>query len=274
MNAPVLEVEGLGRRFGDVVALDDVSLTLGASGSLGVVGESGSGKSTLVRIVVGLDRQDAGQVRFAGAALPGGSGRAARLARARQVQMVFQDPYLSLDPRIVAGDAVAEVVDLHARGDGAARRRRVAELLDQVGLGAREAAALPRRLSGGQRQRVAIARALAAEPEVLVLDEAVSALDVSIQAQILALLAQIRRDRGVAYLFVSHDLAVVRSVTEDVVVLRRGRVVERGRTERVLARPDDPYTRLLLASVPRPGWDLGAIGRARRELETATAGDR
>ena len=262
----LLEVAGLTKTYGEVTALDDVSLRLPAGGSLGVVGESGSGKTTLARILVGLERQDAGRVVVAGQERQRrASGRKDRLARARQVQMVFQDPYLSLDPRIRVGDSLTEVLALHAGRKSPAMDRRVGELLEQVGLGDRERRALPRQLSGGQRQRVAIARALAAEPELLVLDEAVSALDVSIQAQILALLADIRRERGVAYVFVSHDLAVVRSVADRVVVLHRGRIVEDGATERVLAEPEQPYTRLLLASVPRRGWDLAEISRARRE---------
>lgn len=262
----LLEVAGLTKTYGEVTALDDVSLNLPAGGSLGVVGESGSGKTTLARILVGLERQDAGRVVVAGhERRRRASGRKGRLARARQVQMVFQDPYLSLDPRIRVGDSLTEVLALHAGRRSPAMDRRVGELLEQVGLGDRERRALPRQLSGGQRQRVAIARALAAEPELLVLDEAVSALDVSIQAQILALLADIRRERGVAYVFVSHDLAVVRSVADRVVVLHRGRIVEDGATERVLAEPEQPYTRLLLASVPRRGWDLAEISRARRQ---------
>ena len=267
-GAHLLEVSGLRKAYTDVVALDDVSLQLGAGESLGVVGESGSGKTTLARILVGLERADAGHVLFSGQEQPlKVRRRAERLARARQVQMVFQDPYLSLDPRIRVDDCIVEVLALHFRLSAVERDARVRELLDQVGLGEREARALPRQLSGGQRQRVAIARALAAEPRLLVLDEAVSALDVSIQAQILALLADIRHQRGVAYLFVSHDLAVVRSVTERVVVLHRGRVVEEGPTERVLAAPREAYTQLLLASVPRRGWDPMAIAHSRRELQ-------
>ena len=267
-EAPLLEVSGLRKCYGDVVALDDVSLQLPRRGSLGVVGESGSGKTTLARILVGLERADAGRVLFSGREQPlRVRGRTERLARARQVQMVFQDPYSSLDPRIRVEDSIIEVLGLHFRLSAAQRRERVGELLDQVGLGEREARSLPRQLSGGQRQRVAIARALAAEPRLLVLDEAVSALDVSIQAQILALLADIRRQREVGYLFVSHDLAVVRSITEHVLVLHRGRVVEDGATERVLAAPREAYTRLLLASVPRRGWDAAAISESRRQLQ-------
>lgn len=191
-------------------------------------------------------------------------GRAQRLARARQIQMVFQDPCLSLDPRTSVGAALRETLRLHFPGTD--HTRRVAELLDQVGLGTRAAGALPRQLSGGQRQRVAIARALAVEPAVMVLDEAVAALDVSVQAQVLNLLADIREQTGIGYLFITHDLGVVRCVTDDVIVMRHGRIVESGPTAEVLARPRHPYTRLLLDSVPRPGWDPRQIAAARRAL--------
>lgn len=260
-----LEVRGLHKRFGPVVAVDDVSLTVPDGGALGLVGESGSGKTTTARIIAGLERADIGTIHVDGADRSHrGQGRLDRLARARQVQMVFQDPYLSLDPRLTAVETLSEVVALHERNAGPSRRARVAELLDQVGLGEREANALPRRLSGGQRQRVAIARALAARPRVLILDEAVAALDVSIQAQILNLLADIRRQTSIAYLFVSHDLAVVRYVCDEVAVMFGGRIVERGPTRTVLTTPSNAYTRLLLASVPRPGWNPAAVVGARR----------
>ena len=269
VDAHLLEVVDVRKTYGDVVALEGLSVHVAAGESVGIVGESGSGKSTLARIVAGLETADAGIVRVEGRERRGRPRkREDRLARARQVQMVFQDPYLSLDPRIHVGRALQEVLHLHGT-DGGGVDDRVRELLEQVGLGQREQDALPRQLSGGQRQRVAIARALAANPQLLVLDEAVSALDVSIQAQILGLLDQIRSDRDVAYLFVSHDLAVVRSVTDRVVVLRRGVVVEEGTTEQVLADPAQPYTRLLLASVPRRDWDLAAISSARQELNDA-----
>ncbi|MFF0628148.1 ABC transporter ATP-binding protein [Streptomyces sp. NPDC004296] len=263
MAEPVLEVTGLCRSYGTVHAVDDVSFTLPTGGSLGIVGASGSGKTTTARIVVGLEHADAGRVVVRGRERGGRArGRAARLARAREVQMVFQDPYVSLDPRVSVDAALRETLRLHfPRADPS---RRLAELLDQVGLGTRAAGALPRQLSGGQRQRVAIARALAVEPAVLVLDEAVAALDVSVQAQILNLLADIRAQTGIGYLFITHDLGVVRCVTDDVVVMRQGRIVESGGTADVLTAPRHPYTRLLLDSVPRPGWDPQAIATARR----------
>ncbi|MCF2528900.1 ATP-binding cassette domain-containing protein [Yinghuangia sp. KLBMP8922] len=269
----MLEVAGLCRTFGDHKAVDDVAFTLAAGGSLGIVGESGSGKTTTARMLVGLETPDAGSIRVAGherARQP--RNRAERLRRAREIQMVFQDPYLSLDPRITVRDSIGEVLRLHAPELGkTGRAERLAELLDQVGLGAREAGAVPRRLSGGQRQRVAIARALAASPKVLILDEAVAALDVSIQAQILDLLVRIRREEGIAYLFVSHDLAVVKHITDDVVVLRNGRIVEAGRTAEVLANPQHPYTRLLIDSVPSEDWDPDRIAESRRALAALEA---
>ncbi|MFI9600073.1 ABC transporter ATP-binding protein [Streptomyces sp. NPDC052043] len=267
-GASGLVVDGLRKEFGGHTAVDCVSFTLRPGGSLGIVGESGCGKTTTARMLVGLETPDAGTVHLGGRDRSARArSRAERLARAREIQMVFQDPYLSLDPRISVSACIEEVLRLHFPLDAApARRRRVAELLDQVGLGEREAAALPRRLSGGQRQRVAIARALAARPQVLILDEAVAALDVSIQAQILDLLAGIRRDEGIGFLFVSHDLAVVRHITDEVVVLRAGRIVESGPTASVLTGPGHPYTRLLLDSVPRPGWDPARISAGRRAL--------
>ncbi|MCX4751125.1 ABC transporter ATP-binding protein [Kitasatospora sp. NBC_01287] len=264
-----------------VVAVDGLSFALRPGGALGIVGESGSGKTTTARMLVGLEHPDQGQILVQGTPLAARTrGRAARLARAKAVQIVFQDPYLSLDARLSIGATLDGVLRLHAApsgGDRAAaaaqRAARVRELLAQVGLGDREAAALPRQLSGGQRQRAAIARALAVEPAVLVLDEAVSALDVSVQAQVLNLLRDIRRDTGIGLVFVSHDLAVIRYVCDEALVMYRGRTVEQRGVAELLTAPRHPYTRLLLASVPHPGWDPAAIGARRRELaESEPAG--
>jgi ABC-type glutathione transport system ATPase component len=267
MTVPVLEVVGLRKTFGEHVAVHDASFALRPSASLGLVGESGSGKTTIARMLVGLERPDAGSIVVAGSTRSTRPrGKRERIARARQIQMVFQDPYLSLDRRITVRACLDEALRLHFSLTRLERRRRVDELLEQVGLGAREAAAFPPQLSGGQRQRVAIARALAVKPTVLILDEATSALDVSIQAQILGLLADIRRETGIAFLFVSHDLAVVQQVTEQLLVLYRGTIVERGESADVLATPQHPYTRLLLDSVPHPGWDPNRIAEDRRAL--------
>jgi peptide/nickel transport system ATP-binding protein len=268
MTTPLLDAEHLRKTFvlpdrTRKVAVADASLSVEAGGSFGIVGESGSGKTTLARILVGLTRPDAGSLRIDGHdRLRRESGREARLRRAREIQMVYQDPALSLDPRLTPRQVLEAVLRLHGTGGEAG----VDELLDRVGIGRREADVRPRQLSGGQRQRVAIARALAVRPSILVLDEAVSALDVSVQAQILELLGRIRQETGVALVLVSHDLAVVREVTDDVVVMWRGEIVERGSTSAVLDHPEHPYTQLLVSSVPRPGWDPTTVAQARRGL--------
>lgn len=271
-GAPMLEAIGIAKTYHrrgkePVRAVIDATITVPRGGALGVVGESGSGKSTLARMIVGLESAEAGEIRIDGharTAVP--RARRDRLAHARSVQMVFQDPYLSLDPRMTAGRAIEDALRLHG-GRGSERRlsasesgRRVRDLLAQVGLGEKHAEARPRTLSGGQRQRVAIARALAIEPDVLVMDEATSALDVSVQAQVLDLVDRIRRERGLTVLFISHDLAVVRRVCDETVVMRRGQIVERGRTAELLAAPQHEYTRLLIDSVPKPGWDAESAG--------------
>lgn len=264
MKAPILDVKNLSKSFGNgrntALAVADVSFTLDAGGSLGIVGESGSGKTTTARMVMGLERPTSGTIQYRGVdrTIPPRSAAGWR-QRGRECQIVFQDPYTTLDRRQTVGDCLAEVVRLHFRSNPRQVTARVSELADLVGLDHRQLRALPRNLSGGQRQRVAIARALAADPDVLILDEAVSALDVSIQAQILNLLADIRAEKGVSYLFISHDLAVIRQITEDVIVMRRGEVVEQGKTARVLDEPAHPYTQLLRDSVPTEGWDPFAI---------------
>ena len=254
-QAPVLEVTGLRKEFGELVAVDDVSFSLPAARSLAIVGESGSGKTTVARMIVGLERPTRGTISACGQdrSRPARSARDRR-RRGREVQIVFQDPYTSLDPRQSAEASIDEVLRKHHSWPAGRRRARVAELIGLVGLDSRQARALPRALSGGQRQRVAIARSLAAEPRVLILDESVAALDVSIQAQVLNLLADIRDETGVSYILISHDLAVVRQLTDETIVMHRGRVVERGSTTRVLDDPQDSYTKRLRASVPRPGW--------------------
>jgi len=260
---PVLEVRALRKEYGDLVAVDDVSFTLPTGRSLAIVGESGSGKTTIARMIVGLETPTRGTITACGndRSRPARPARLRR-RRGREVQIVFQDPYTSLDPRQSAEAAVDEVLRLHHSWPADRRMARVAELTELVGLDARQARAVPRALSGGQRQRVAIARALAAEPQILILDESVSALDVSIQAQVLNLLADIRDETGISYILISHDLAVVRQLTDQAIVLRRGRVVERGPTPRVLDDPQHDYTRLLRACVPRPGWKPRRRGAA------------
>ncbi|MFL1378938.1 MULTISPECIES: ABC transporter ATP-binding protein [unclassified Nocardiopsis] len=259
---PVVRVEGLAKEYPGrggrrVTAVHGVDFTLPAGGSLGIVGESGSGKTTIARMLIGLERPTAGTITVQGVDHSRPPRRTLHWReRGRRIQIVFQDPFTSLDPRQRVGDCLTEALRVHFRTDRDREAARVAELASLVGLDERQLRALPRALSGGQRQRVAIARALAAEPRVLILDEAVSALDVSIQAQILNLLADIRARTGVGYLFISHDLAVIRQITDETLVLRHGRVVEHGPTDAVLDRPADPYTRLLRDSVPRRGWSL------------------
>jgi ABC-type glutathione transport system ATPase component len=255
MAEAVLQAAGLRKEFGDLVAVDDVSFGLAPGRSLAIVGESGSGKTTIARMIVGLERPTHGTITACGhdRSRPARSTRDRR-RRGREVQIVFQDPYTSLDPRQTAEATIDEVLRLHHGWPAGRRRARIAELTDLVGLDARQSRALPRSLSGGQRQRVAIARALAAEPAILILDESVAALDVSIQAQVLNLLADIRDRTGVSFILISHDLAVVRQLTDEAIVLHRGKVVERGATAEVLDNPRHPYTQRLRASVPGPGW--------------------
>jgi oligopeptide transport system ATP-binding protein len=252
---PVLAVDGLRKEFRSLVAVDDVSFAIPAGRSLAIVGESGSGKTTIARMIVGLERPTKGSITACGRdrSRPARSTRDRR-RRGSEVQIVFQDPYTSLDPRQTAEHAIDEILRLHHGYEAEHRRARIAELTELVGLDSRQARALPRALSGGQRQRVAIARALAAEPRVLILDESVAALDVSIQAQVLNLLADIRDETSVSYVLISHDLAVVRQLTDDAIVMHRGQSVERGPTAQILDDPQHPYTQRLRASVPRPGW--------------------
>ena len=252
-RAPVLEAERISKRYRapdgtSYDAVSEVSFRLDPGETLGLVGESGSGKTTAARIVLGLLEPDSGSVRFGGEPWSGVPERQRRRSRSR-IQAVQQDPLGSFDPRFSVERVVGEAVARTGVGRGRERRDRVAALLDQVGLSAALLGRRPPELSGGQRQRVAIARALASAPDVIVCDEPVSALDVSVQAQILDLLADLRRDLGVALLFISHDLGVVRHVSDRVAVMQAGRVVETGDVEEVFARPTEEYTRDLLAAV-------------------------
>jgi len=242
------------RRLGEVPAVDDVTLEVLEGESLGIVGETGSGKSTLARILLNLLEPTSGVVRWRGDDVTRARGaQLAQLRRARQ--LVFQDPAGSLNPRKTVGAAIADPFAIHGLlPDRSARAGRVAELLEQVGLEPALANRYPHELSGGMRQRVGIARAIALQPELLVADEPVSALDVSIQAQILALLRELRRELGLTLVLISHDLAVVRHMCERVAVMHEGRLVEVGSVEQVLQAPREDYTRELLAAVPRiPG---------------------
>jgi ABC-type glutathione transport system ATPase component len=254
----------LRRRLGEVPAVDGVTLSVEEGESLGIVGETGSGKSTLARILLNLEEPTSGVVRWRGEDVTHARGaRLAALRRARQ--LVFQDPAGSLNPRRTIGATIAEPFAIHGLlPERAARARRVAELLEQVGLDAALVNRYPHELSGGMRQRVGIARALALGPELLVADEPVSALDVSIQAQILTLLRELRRELGLTLVLISHDLAVVRHMCTRVAVMRDGRLVEVGAVEELYRAPREAYTRELMAAVPRiPGAGPPEAGGAQ-----------
>ncbi|MEV7608552.1 ATP-binding cassette domain-containing protein [Microbacterium sp. NPDC089320] len=274
MTAALLEVDdlrvsfpGKGFRAAPVEVVHGVSLSVRRGETLGVVGESGSGKTTIGRAVLGLVPASGGSIRFDGTDITS-AGRAERRRLARDIQVVFQDPYTSLNPSMTVGDILSE--PLVANGaTGRDARARVTELLDQVGLPADASERLPREFSGGQRQRVAIARALAPSPRLIVCDEPVSALDLSTQARVLDLLIDIQKQTGVAYLFVSHDLSVVRHISHRVAVVYRGDIVETGPARVVTDEPEHPYTRRLLLASPVADPARQAERRARRRAALA-----
>jgi oligopeptide transport system ATP-binding protein len=263
MNEPLLKVTDLHKHFpvkkgvlfertvDEVKAVDGVSFELEPGRTLGLVGESGSGKSTTGYCVLQLLKPTSGSIRFLGKELTRlGRGDLRRMRR--EMQIVFQDPHSSLDPRVTVGNIVAEPLQVHGIGTRRARRKTVQELLEVVGFNPHYTNRYPHEFSGGQRQRIGIARALALNPKLIVCDEPVSALDVSIQAQILNLLKDLQRDFGLSYLFVAHDLAVVRAVSDDIAVMEKGKLVELGPADRVYSRPEHDYTKALLAAVPVP----------------------
>jgi oligopeptide/dipeptide ABC transporter ATP-binding protein len=269
--APILEVENLRKHFrskdgrGVVHAVEDVSFALTRGETLGIVGESGCGKSTLARLVLRLVEPTSGRVRFEGEDLL--ALNAARLrTRRRDMQIVFQDPYASLDPRLTIGTIVGEPLAIHGVGNRRARRAKVAELLATVGLEPDAAARYPHEFSGGQRQRIGIARAIALEPKLVVADEPVSALDLSIQSQILNLLLELKQRLGLSYIFISHDLAVVEHVSDRVAVMYLGRVVELADTAALYERPAHPYTQALISAIPEPDPE-------RRQARIVLTGD-
>jgi peptide/nickel transport system ATP-binding protein len=266
VSAPWLNrvIEHLPRQV--VHAVDGVSFEIERGTTLALVGESGCGKSTVARLLVGLYEPSAGAIHFDGQLLNGPKGLlgAARRTLQRRLQMIFQDPYASLNPRWTVADIVAEPLREHALVAGReAQRARVAELLQQVGLAAADAAKYPHQFSGGQRQRISIARALATQPEFLVCDEPTSALDVSVQAQVLNIMKRLQRQQGLTYLFISHNLAVVRHVADRVGVMYLGRLVEVAPKRELFAAPRHPYTRMLLDAIP----DVHLSGRARTPVQ-------
>jgi oligopeptide transport system ATP-binding protein len=251
---PLLEARGLAKHFPireglfgsrPLKAVDGVDLDVTPGETLGVVGESGCGKSTLARLLLGLLAPSAGEVRYLGQ--PVTNSKALR----RDLQIIFQDPYSSLNPRMTAGEIVERPLQVHHLGGGLERRRRVAELFRWVGLPVEAASRYPHEFSGGQRQRIAVARAIATNPRLVIADEPTSALDVSVQAKVLNLLKDLQAELGLTYVFISHDMRVVRHVCDRVAVMYLGKIVEQGPTEEVFARPRHPYTRTLLAAVPR-----------------------
>jgi peptide/nickel transport system ATP-binding protein len=239
------------RTAGQVQAVSGVSLDVDAGETVGLVGESGCGKSTVGRAILQLHRPTSGSVRFAGRELTTLSQRQLRDVR-REMQIVFQDPYASLDPRMTVGGIVAEPLEVHGIGTRKTRTETVRRLLDIVGFNPNFTNRYPHEFSGGQRQRIGVARALALNPKLIVCDEPVSALDVSIQAQILNLLKDLQRDFGLTYLFISHDLAVVRTMSDRIAVMNQGKLVEIGTAEQVYHQPRDEYTKALFAAVPVP----------------------
>ncbi|MET7544585.1 MULTISPECIES: ABC transporter ATP-binding protein [unclassified Streptomyces] len=270
---PLLEAVDLRREFGRggsrITAVDGVSLTVHPGETLGIVGESGSGKTTLGRMLVRLLDPTAGRLQYRGTEIGSLSDKALRPYR-RELQMVFQDPVASLNPRRSIGESVADPLRAAGALDDTRIRARVQELLERVGLDPDRYDRYPHEFSGGQRQRVGIARALAADPKLIVCDEPVSALDVTTQAQVTALLAELQRELGLGLVFIAHDLAVVRQVSDRVAVMRQGRIVEQGSVDEVYGAPQDPYTKQLLAAVPALDPALAAVRRtARKELAAA-----
>ncbi|WP_336923877.1 ABC transporter ATP-binding protein [Streptomyces sp. JWR5-1] len=275
---PVLEVRDLYKHFpltqgilfkkrvGAVRAVDGVSFDLFPGETLGIVGESGCGKSTVAKLLVNLERPTSGEIRYKGEDITRLSGRALKAVR-RNIQMVFQDPYTSLNPRMTVGDIIGEPFDIHPevapKGD---RRRRVRELLDVVGLNPEYINRYPHQFSGGQRQRIGIARGLALNPEVIVADEPVSALDVSVQAQVINLMERLQDEFGLAYIFIAHDLSVVRHISDRVGVMYLGKIVELGTDHQIYEHPTHPYTQALLSAVPVPDPELA--GRRERIILT------
>lgn len=265
-EAALLEVRHLTKHFhtgsGTVAAVNDVTFDIKRGETLGVVGESGCGKSTMGRTILRLYEATEGVVRFAGQDVHQASPQELKKLR-RDMQMIFQDPYASLNPRMTAGDSIGEALDLHRLAHGAKRRERIEELLLLVGLKPEYSSRFPHEFSGGQRQRIGIARALAVEPKFIVCDEPISALDVSIQAQVVNLLMELQKKLGLTYLFIAHDLAMVKHISNRVAVMYLGKVVELAESEELYDNPLHPYTQALLSAIPIPD---PAVERSRERI--------
>jgi ABC-type oligopeptide transport system ATPase subunit len=275
MSDLILEATDIRKTFGKgdrkVVAVDGISVCIQRGKTLGILGESGSGKSTLGRCILRLIEPDAGIIRFDGRTLSGISQSKFRPNR-RNMQMIFQNPFSSLNPKMSVGEAIEDPMRIWGIGDKASRRKRVQELLDMVGINPRRSAAYPYEFSGGQQQRINIARALSLDPKFIVCDEAVSALDVSIQTQIVNLLMDLQKQLGLTYLFISHNLGVVEYLSDDVLIMQHGKTVEYGPTESIFKNPRSDYTRSLIASVP--AMPTAAQLQEKAAAKIAAAGSR
>ena len=253
---PILRVEKLGKKFGDFTALEPASFTVFPGETLGIVGESGSGKTTLARVVLELIPASCGRILYRDQDISSLTRKKLKALR-KDLQIIFQDPYSSLNPRITAGSAILEPMKVHGLfANDAARKEKVLELLLKVGLRPEHYSRYPHEFSGGQRQRICIARALAVEPRLVICDESVSALDVSIQAQVLNLLNDLKKDFGLTYIFISHDLSVVKFMSDRLIVMRTGRIVEMGEADEMYAHPESDYTRMLLEAIPHTNSEL------------------